>query len=49
MWTVVTRGADDEATLGMIGRHKDELVREQGRWKFFRRRGFVDIPSAYRT
>jgi hypothetical protein len=49
MWTVVTRGTDDAAALGMIGRHKDELVRENGRWKFLRRRGFVDIPRAYQT
>jgi uncharacterized protein (TIGR02246 family) len=49
MWTVVTRGPDDKAVLSMIGRHKDDLVRENGQWRFRRRRGFVDIPGTYRT
>ena len=30
----------------MLGRHRDDLVREDGRWRFARRRGLVDIPSA---
>lgn len=47
MWTVVNKGADGRPVVGMIGRHKDDLVREDGRWRFKRRRGFVDIPSAY--
>ena len=46
MWTVVNRTRDGEAALSMIGRHRDELVRENGRWRFARRRGYVDIPSA---
>lgn len=46
-WASAGLGADgDKAVLGMIGRHVDELVREDGRWRFKRRRGFVDIPSA---
>jgi uncharacterized protein (TIGR02246 family) len=46
MWTVVERGADGKPHVGMIGHHVDDLVRERGRWRFRRRRGFVDIPSA---
>jgi uncharacterized protein (TIGR02246 family) len=46
MWTVVNRTPDGQASLSMIGRHRDELVREDGRWRFARRKGYVDIPSA---
>jgi uncharacterized protein (TIGR02246 family) len=46
MWTVIRRGSDGNPVLSMIGRHRDNLVREAGRWRIKRRRGFVDIPSA---
>jgi uncharacterized protein (TIGR02246 family) len=46
MWSVVNLAEDGQARLSMIGRHKDDLVRENGRWKIARRRGFVDIPNA---
>jgi hypothetical protein len=46
MWTVVHREEDGLPSLSMIGRHRDELVREDGRWLFLKRRGLVDIPSA---
>ncbi len=46
MWTVVNRDGEGRPTVGMIGRHVDELVRERGRWRFQRRKGYVDIPSA---
>ena len=29
----------------MLGRHRDDLVREDGAWKIARRRGYVDVPS----
>jgi uncharacterized protein (TIGR02246 family) len=45
MWTVVTRDDSGQAKLGMVGKHRDDLVREHGRWRFARRRGFVDIPT----
>lgn len=47
MWTVVAQGADGGPVLTMIGRHRDDLVRERGAWRFRRRRGLVDIPSSY--
>ena len=46
MWSVVTHGDNGQARLTMLGRHRDELVREHGAWKIARRRGYVDIPSA---
>jgi uncharacterized protein (TIGR02246 family) len=48
MWTVVNRGPAGEAALKGIGHHRDELVKVDGRWKFYKRKGFVDIPSAIR-
>jgi uncharacterized protein (TIGR02246 family) len=45
MWSVVTADESGRAGLTMIGRHVDDLVREHGRWKIARRRGFVDIPK----
>jgi SnoaL-like domain len=46
MWSVVTRDASGGASLTMIGRHRDDLVRENGQWKIARRRGYVDLPTA---
>lgn len=48
MWTVVHRQADGEPKLTMIGRHLDDLVRENGAWKIARRRGVIDMPTAFR-
>ena len=47
MWTVVVRGEDGQAVLGMLGRHRDVLVRRDGRWLFLRREGHIDVPSRY--
>jgi hypothetical protein len=47
MWTVIARGEDDEPRVTMIGRHVDQLIREDGRWRFKRRVGHIDIPSRY--
>ena len=46
MWSVVNHDDNGQAKLSMLGRHRDNLVRENGTWKFARRRGYVDIPSA---
>jgi uncharacterized protein (TIGR02246 family) len=46
MWTVVQRDGEGKPIVGMIGRHRDDLVRERGCWRFQRRKGYVDIPSA---
>jgi uncharacterized protein (TIGR02246 family) len=44
MWSVVNLDDDGRTRLSMLGRHRDDLVREDGRWVFARRRGFVDLP-----
>jgi uncharacterized protein (TIGR02246 family) len=49
MWSVVTRGADGQPALSMLGRHRDVLVREGGRWLFQRREGHIDVPARYPT
>jgi hypothetical protein len=46
-WLVVTRTETGGASASMLGRHKDTVVREGGRWKFLRREGYVDLPSRY--
>ena len=47
MWTMIERGDDGQPRLAMLGRHRDELVREDGRWKISVRRGLIDVPSSY--
>jgi uncharacterized protein (TIGR02246 family) len=47
MWTVVVRGEDGSAVLSMLGRHRDVLVRRDGRWQFQRREGHIDVPTRY--
>lgn len=46
LWTVIKPDAAGALQVAMFGRHLDELVREDGRWKFLKRRGQVDVPSA---
>jgi 3-phenylpropionate/cinnamic acid dioxygenase small subunit len=45
-WMAVVTGPDDRPVITGVGRHFDELVREDGRWRFARRRGHADIPAA---
>jgi ketosteroid isomerase-like protein len=47
MWTVIQQDGAGRPKVGMIGHHKDDLVKVDGCWKFLRRAGYVDIPSAY--
>jgi 3-phenylpropionate/cinnamic acid dioxygenase small subunit len=44
MWTVIARGEDDKPSVTMVGRHVDDLIREDGHWRIERRRGFIDMP-----
>lgn len=46
MWTVIERADDGAPRVMATGRHRDHLVRERGRWRFRRRAGYVDVPSA---
>ncbi len=48
MWTVINPAGDANPVVGMVGHHEDDLVRERGRWRFARRRGFVEIPTTVR-
>jgi uncharacterized protein (TIGR02246 family) len=45
LWTVIRPDAGGRLEVAMFGRHRDELVREAGRWRFRRRRGVVDVPA----
>jgi ketosteroid isomerase-like protein len=47
MWTVLNQDDDGKPMLGMVGFHRDKLVREDGRWKFLERRGYMSLPSTY--
>lgn len=45
MWTVLRRDPHGLPTVMATGRHRDNLVREDGQWRFKSRRGFVDLPA----
>jgi 3-phenylpropionate/cinnamic acid dioxygenase small subunit len=45
MWSVVSKMPDGTASLNAIGRHVDELIREEGLWRFLKRKGYVDLPK----
>ena len=49
MWTVIHRDKNGQPQVTMIGKHLDELIRENGEWKIQSRQGTVDIPSKYRA
>jgi SnoaL-like domain len=49
MWSMIERSDDGSPRLAMLGRHRDQLVREDGQWKIRLRRGFIDVPSVYPT
>jgi uncharacterized protein (TIGR02246 family) len=44
VWTAISLAADGSPKV-LVGRHVDELVREDGRWRFARRAGLVDIGA----
>jgi hypothetical protein len=46
-WAVVARGKGGEPELTMLGRHVDQLIKENGAWRFLRREGHIDLPAAY--
>ena len=49
MWTVVARDAEGKPKLAMLGRHEDELVREDGTWRISVRRGLIDLPATMQS
>jgi len=44
-WMFMVTGADNRASPQYSGRYEDELVRENGRWRFHKRVVSADIPS----
>ena len=44
-WSYVVRGAGDAPVLEKLGHYEDELVREDGAWRFARRAAPTDIPA----
>ena len=46
MWTVIQVDDAGRPVMPMMGHHEDDLVRDGGRWRIRRRKGFVDIPAA---
>jgi uncharacterized protein (TIGR02246 family) len=42
VWAAVSKG-DDGQTRVLVGRHLDQLVREDGHWRFSLRRGVFDV------
>jgi ketosteroid isomerase-like protein len=49
MWTVIHRDDHGQPLVTMIGKHHDQLIRENDQWRIASRRGTIDIPSRYRT
>jgi uncharacterized protein (TIGR02246 family) len=45
MWTVIDTDPEGKPVVTLLGRHLDELVREDGRWRFQKRKGRLDIPK----
>jgi 3-phenylpropionate/cinnamic acid dioxygenase small subunit len=43
-WTFYVKGADNRPSVMIAGRYMDDLVRENGEWKFLRRLVISDIP-----
>jgi uncharacterized protein (TIGR02246 family) len=43
LWAAISRDGDGPGRMTSVGRHVDDLVREDGRWRFARRRGFLDM------
>jgi 3-phenylpropionate/cinnamic acid dioxygenase small subunit len=44
-WALIRRGEGDEPELALLGHYRDELAREEGRWRFRSRRAHIDIPD----
>jgi len=44
-WAYVVRGEDDTPVLDKLGHYEDELVREDGRWRFAHRHAPIDVPA----
>ncbi|MCW2525597.1 MAG: hypothetical protein JWM76_457 [Pseudonocardiales bacterium] len=45
MWTVIDVNPEKGLSVRTVGHHKDEIVREDGVWKFQLRKGYVDAMA----
>jgi ketosteroid isomerase-like protein len=45
VWAAIGRGTDGAEPSVLVGRHVDNLVRQDGSWRFAVRRGFLDIGA----
>ena len=45
-WVYIVRGDGDVPQLAKVGHYEDELLREDGRWRFARRHAPTVIPAA---
>lgn len=45
VWAAVKASAEGPPHIPHIGRHADELVKENGRWRFALRRGILDVGA----
>jgi uncharacterized protein (TIGR02246 family) len=44
-WSYVVRTSEDEPLLARLGHYEDQLVREDGAWRFAHRAAPTDIPA----
>ena len=44
-WALIRRDAGDAPAVVLLGHYDDVLEREDGRWRFKRRRASIDIPD----
>jgi uncharacterized protein (TIGR02246 family) len=44
-WIYLVRGEEGEPTLSKVGHYEDELVRDDGEWRFARRFAPMDMPA----
>lgn len=44
-WMLLRRGDGDVPELVLLGRYVDELVREDGEWRFASRQALTDVPE----
>ena len=42
-WIYLVRGGEGEPTLAKVGHYEDDLVREDGEWRFARRHAPMDM------
>lgn len=45
VWVAVSGEPGEAPSLSSMGRHRDELVREDGRWRFASRKGLLDLDK----